>query len=313
MDDHSSGLPRSLGGPEPSWLTVIATTVRLWVQRHRRTCLRVLTGIVGLGLVAVLAITAIEVSSASQHPATTGSSSLTGVQNASGLRTQAAEWIANQVDSGAIVACDPAMCVALESAGLQAGRLLMIGTSSTDPLGSDLVVATPALRNQFGTRLASVFAPLVIASFGSGASRIDIRVTAADGAAAYQTGMAKDLAARISAGTQLLRNRDLTVSAAARAALRNGEVDPRLLVTLAALAAQQSVRVVAFSDLSPGISPVDVPYRAVTLAAARAKGLGSMSSFLNAQQSSFRPALVTDLGTTLSVEYGAPSPLGLLN
>jgi hypothetical protein len=175
------------------------------------------------------------------------------------------------------------------------------------------VVATPALRNQFGTRLASVFAPLVIASFGSGASRIDIRVTAADGAAAYQTGMAKDLAARISAGTQLLRNRDLTVSAAARAALRNGEVDPRLLVTLAALAAQQSVRVVAFSDLSPGISPVDVPYRAVTLAAARAKGLGSMSSFLNAQQSSFRPALVTDLGTTLSVEYGAPSPLGLLN
>jgi hypothetical protein len=318
MDDQSSGLSRSLPGPGPSWPTVIAATVRLWIQRHRRIFLGGMIAVVCLGLAAVLTVTAIEVGAASPSPGAAGSASQTVIQDASRLRAQAAEWIADQVDSDAIVACDPAMCAALETAGLQADSLLMVGTSATDPLGSDLVVATPALRTQFGTRLESVFAPLVIASFGSGASRIDIRVTAADGGTAYQAGMARELAARITAGSQLLRNRSITVSAAAREALRSGEVDPRLLLTLAALAAQQRVRIVSFSDPSPGTSPLDVPYRAVTLAPARSTskltaGLGSMSAFLNAQQSSFRPSLITNLGTALSVEYGAPSPLGLLS
>jgi hypothetical protein len=314
MDDQPSGLSRSLRGPEPSWPTVIAATVRLWIQRHRRMVLRGVIAVASLGLAAVLTVTAIEASSTS----TVGAASQAGIQAASKLQAQAAAWIANQVDSDDIVACDPAMCAALETAGLQAESLQMVGTSATDPLGSDLVVATPAMRSQFGTRLETVFAPLVIASFGSGASRIDVRVTAAAGGTAYQSGMARELAARVTAGTQLLRNRSITVSAAAREALQNGEVDPRLLVTLAALAAEQSVHIVSFSDPSPGTSPLNVPYRGVTLAPASSKtklqaDLGSMSAFLNAQQSSFRPALVTNLGTALSVEYGAPSPLGLLN
>ena len=78
------------------------------------------------------------------------------------------------------------MCAALQASGVAAGRLLVLGTSASDPLGSDLVVATPALRSEFGARLASVYAPVVIASFGSGAARIDIRAVAADGTAAYE-------------------------------------------------------------------------------------------------------------------------------
>jgi hypothetical protein len=106
------------------------------------------------------------------------------------------------------------MCAALQAGGVAAGRLLVLGTSASDPLGSDLVVATPALRSQFGARLASVYAPVVIASFGAGAARIEIRAVAADGTAAYNSALAADRSARISAGRQLIGNRHITVSAA---------------------------------------------------------------------------------------------------
>ena len=99
---------------------------------------------------------------------------------------EAANWIAGQVAASAIVACDPAMCAALHADGLPATRLLVLGTATADPLGSDVVVATLAVRNQFGTRLQSVYAPVVIASFGTGAGRIDIRAIAPDGTAAYR-------------------------------------------------------------------------------------------------------------------------------
>ena len=49
----------------------------------------------------------------------------------------------------------------------------------------DLVVATADIRAQFGGRLASVYAPAVIASFGSGSARIDIRWVYPGGAAKY--------------------------------------------------------------------------------------------------------------------------------
>ena len=114
------------------------------------------------------------------------------------------------------------------------------GSAAADPLGSDVVVATPALRSQFGTRLESVYAPAVIASFGSGAERIDIRAIAPDGARAFESALAADRRARIVAGSQLLRNPRVLASADARPALMNGEVDPRLLLTLAALAAQRA-------------------------------------------------------------------------
>ena len=98
------------------------------------------------------------------------------IHAAAATRDQAAVWIATQAGPGTIVACDPAMCAALQASGVAAARLLVLGTAAADPLGSDIVVAqTPALRGQFGARLASVYTPAVIASFGSGAARIDVR------------------------------------------------------------------------------------------------------------------------------------------
>jgi hypothetical protein len=238
------------------------------------------------------------------------------LQAATATRTTAARWIAGQVGASAIVACDPAMCAALQASGVAAGRLLVLGTSASDPLGSDLVVATPALRSQFGARLASVYAPVVIAGFGSGPARIDIRAVAADGTAAYDAAAAADRSARIAAGQQLIRNHRIAMTAAAQAVLRAGRVDPRLLAMLSALAAQQPLRILAFGDPSPGSSAA-IPLRGVELAPANAgthaaARLRTMLSFLRAQRQPFLPmtaALVHQ--SALSVEYAAPSPLGL--
>jgi hypothetical protein len=245
-----------------------------------------------------------------------GSQISLSLQAATASRATAARWVAGQVSPSAIVACDHAMCAALQASGVGAGRLLALGPSASDPLGSDLVVATQALRAKFGARLASVYAPVVIASFGSGPARIDIRAVAADGTAAYDSALAADRSARIAAGAQLIGNHRIAVTAAAGTALRAGRVDPRLLAMLAALAAQQPLRILTFGDPSPGASAA-IPLRSVELAPVQAgthaaARMGAMLSFLRAQQLPFRPAATALVnGSALSVEYAAPSPLGL--
>ena len=306
---------------EPSWPTVIATTVRLWLERHpgagRRSALAlVLIAVLGAGTAGAL-IGHAATSSARPAAARPGSAPAAALQAAATTREQAARWIAGQVAASAIVSCDPAMCAALQADGIAAGRLVVIGTAATDPLGSDVVVATPALRSQFGARLESVYAPAVIASFGTGAERIEVRAIAPDGAAAFESALAADRRARVAAGSQLLRNPRVIASADARSALMAGEVDPRLLLTLAALAANQPVRIRAFGDQSPGAGPA-VPLRGAEIGAlgtgdrARAS-LRSMLSFLDSQRPPFLPLRASLVGTSaLSVEYAAPSPLGLL-
>ena len=337
---HSTGLPArarrpqpsaQARPPEPSWPKVIATTLRLWHERHpllgrgatrrRRTAALAALGavVLGAGVAGALVGHAATSSPAAPAPGPQSRPASAGALGASAAtRGDAAKWVSGQVAPSAVVACDPAMCAALQADGLAATRLLALGTASADPLGSDLVVATAAVRSQFGSRLESVYAPAVIASFGSGAGRIDIRAIAPDGTAAYRSAVAADHSSRVSAGRQLLRNPRIAVAAGARPALRAGDVDPRLLILLAALAVQQPVRVTAFGDPSPGAAQA-VPLRSAQLAplstGARAgSSLRSMLSFTDAQQQPFLPLRASLASkSTLTVEYAAPSPLGLIS
>jgi hypothetical protein len=208
---------------------------------------------------------------------------------AAGDRTAAAAWIAGQLDAGITVSCDPQMCAQVRKAGLPAARLMTVAPSAGASLGAGVIVATPAIRDQFGARLAAVDAPLVIASFGSGADRVEVRAVAPDGAAALQASLATGHARLVSAGAQLLANKNIQASPAARASLLAGRVDPRLLVTLSALAADMPLRLVAFDDSSPGASPA-IPLRGAELGAGSLAGLAAALTFLHAQQSPYRPA-----------------------
>jgi tetratricopeptide (TPR) repeat protein len=236
-------------------------------------------------------------------------------------RAQAAAWVARQVSRSAVVACDPAMCAALHEQGLAAGDLLVIGPGAgPDPLGSDIVVSTAAVRSQFGARLAGVYAPLVIASFGTGSAAIEVRVTAPDGSAAYQRAMDADLRARQTAGTELIGNSQLSIAAPARQALAGGQVDSRLLTTIAALAQGRRLRIVGFGDSGPGAdggAPLRSAEVAVTGPGAGTAALGPLLAFLRAQRPPYLASTIasTQLSTgqpALRFTFSEPSPLGLL-
>jgi hypothetical protein len=239
-------------------------------------------------------------------------------------RNLAANWVADQVSRAAIVSCDPAMCQALQARGIPDGDLLELRTGTTDPFGSDLIVATAAVRSQFGGRLSSVYAPAVIASFGSGNLRITIRVIAPYGAAAYRSTLSADLLARKTSGAELLRNPRIVTSPTASRQLAAGLVDSRLLSTMVGMAVLQPVDIVAFGDSAPGAgagSPLRSAELAATGGAARSgssAALRSMLAFLRAQRTPYLAAHVEIVRHTggqilLLIEFAAPSPLGLLN
>ena len=315
---------------EPSWGAVLATTVRLWLRRRLGWAQRARPGrarwlaviVAGLVAVALLAGAATVVLSGKAGPGTGAAGAAKAVAAAAAARQRAAGWVAGQASPDAIVACDPAMCAALGAHGVPAGRLLVLGPARADPLGSDLVVATAAVRGQFGARLAGVYAPVTVASFGSGTARIDVRVVAPDGAAAYWAALAADLRARAAAGEQLLRNRSIHVSAAARSALAGGQVDPRLLVTLAALAHLHPLDITGFGRPSPGAS-AGVPLRSAVITGAAPPGSRHPVSpqglmvILHAQRSPYLPSSldivrIPPAGAVLRIGYPVPSPLGLL-
>ncbi len=238
-------------------------------------------------------------------------------------RGQAAAWITREVSRDAILSCDPLMCLTLRAHGIPAGDLLVLRPGMPDPLGSELVVATSAVRSQFGSMLSDVFAPTVIASFGTGSGAIPVRVIAPDGVRAYDAALSGDVQARRMAGEELSHNKRIMVSVLAAKQLAAGQVDSRLLVTLATMAALNPVHVAAFGDPGPGASP-GVPLRSVDLSAmggapwtGRSAYVRSALALLRAQLPPYQAASVGPVPaggdqTVLRIEFGAPSPLGLL-
>lgn len=310
--------PGTVARADPSWPTVASTTIRLWLDRHygrrarRRSLVLVLSALVAMALGAGVTLAFTQRQTASTH---VGTPAPNAIQVAQADRQKAAVWIAREVASNIVVGCDLQMCNQLQKSGFPGARLMQLQPTSPDPLGSQLVVATPVIRNQFGTRLASVYAPLVIASFGSGAERVDVRFVAPDGTKAFEAELATDRKARIAAGEQLLANNHVQASAEARNALLAGQADPRLLVTLGTLAGLMPIQLVAFDDPSPGASP-DVPLRGAEIGAATAAGLPAMVTFLKAQQDEYAPAVasITQIANgrhVVTVRYDAPGPMAL--
>jgi hypothetical protein len=247
----------------------------------------------------------------------------TALAGAAASRAAAARWVSREISRSAIIGCDSVMCDALIKSGVPSADLLVITLSSQDPLGADLLIGTPVLQSQFGSRLSGEYAPAVLASFGTGNTRVDVREIAAYGASAYRLALNRDLAARVLLGTQLVGNSQIALPVSAQTELAAGQVDPRLLITLPALAQRHPVRVLAFYDRAPGASS-GVPLSGVRLAGSDPKaGLPVhayrhwLVSFLRSQRSVYRAA---DVATTwrhgraiVSVRFARPNPIGLLH
>ena len=236
------------------------------------------------------------------------------------VRSQAINWIVQQVSRAEIVSCDPQVCAGLVAKGIPLANLDTIGNTSTDPLGSNLVVATAAIRAQFGKRLYSVYAPATLASFGSGNAEIDILWIPPEGAKAYRAALPADLGSRKTADAELLANSQITVSPSARTRLLSGDIDPRLVQLLATMAHYHVVSIVDFVNQSPGGGPASL-LRSVDLATAdpaahltRAAYLSWVNSLVNSQTAQYLPAVLKPITLStgqqvLRIGYSAPSPL----
>jgi tetratricopeptide (TPR) repeat protein len=275
---------------------------------------------------AAAALSVVQISGAFTQPSG-GRSPAIRAGTAAAVRLETATWVKHEVSVSAIVSCDPAMCAALQARGVPAGSLLTLGPAgSADPLGSNVVVATAPVRSELGARLTSVYAPVAVASFGAGGARIEVRVVAPDGSAAYLSALRSDLLARRSAGAQLLLNQQITVTGPARHQLADGLIDSRVLITLAVLARIEPLRIIGFGGCGPGASS-EIPMPAVEISeSARRKDqksgqstgyLTSFVTFLHAQRPPFLAARVRTerLGSgqpALRIDFAYPSPLGLL-
>jgi hypothetical protein len=328
---------------EPSWGRVLATTIELWAwrrlrhlgflrgpasgQRGEKRARRGRPGTRNLALAVIAAAVAVAgalqftgifpwTAARAVSPPSSKSAGAPAVAAAATAATQAevATWIVGQVSGSAIVGCYPAMCAALQGHGDIASRLVPLGPGLGGAFEADVVVTSAST----GKRLVDEYAPALIASFGSGGSRVEIRAVARGGAAAYKAAMRADLAARKSAAGQLLRNPRIRFTASDAARLRAGEVDSRLLATLAALSSQYSFGVTAFGDAAPGAQPL---YRQATItmdgrgnSPAR---LAAALTMVNAQAGPYLPAhsAIIRLGggrDVLRIEFAAPGALGLL-
>jgi hypothetical protein len=275
----------------------------------------------GLLLALVLVLAAVGALIFAHRQPTAGSGSQRIAAEAA-VRSQAVAWVTSQVGHDIVLACDAVMCSDLAQHGFPPGDLSVLAPTAPDPYGSELVIATAGIRSQFGDRLATVYAPTVLASFGTGPDRIDIRVVAKNGAA-YRIALRNDLLARQHSGAELLASSRITVTTLARQQLKVGQVDLRLLTAIAFLSAQQPVSIVGFGSLAPGADP-QVPLRYADLAENDPAGhltsagyVQALLAVIHGLRAPYVPNSVASMRLpggqlVLRIEFPAPSPLGLL-
>ena len=230
----------------------------------------------------------------------------------------AATWIAEQVSQQTVIGCDPVTCAAILAAGYGSGGQVVLQPGVSLPTGAGtVVVATPAVRAQYGAQLAAA-APAVIAAFGSGAEAVQVRVVVPGGQTAYSQAASSDITARRTAGRRLMANGRVHARTGARDALTDGLVDPRLLVVLSTLAAHYPVYINHFADAGP-LADSSVPYRLALIVGLtsthgprQTSELASVVKLLQQQPGSYRAALtvlpVSGSRYSLKIQFPAPSP-----
>ncbi len=288
-----------------------------------------MAGVLALAVMLIAGgVVALALSSRDAGNTVVRSSDSTAAKNRAAVRlardvASAATWVAAQVNRTAVVACDPAACDALAQHGFPSSQLTRLGPKATYPPKATIVVDTPILRHQFGTDLASSWAPAVLAGFGGDTDRITVRIMAPHGAAAYTSALQADRRQRQALGSGLLTSRQIVVTPAARSAMTAGDVDSRLLIVITAMASQQPIDILGFGQTWSGTT-LGIPLRTAYFAATDPAGYLSQAAYsqalisvLHIQPPAYRPVQVATVRLggrpALRVEYPAPSPLGLIS
>lgn len=239
-------------------------------------------------------------------------------------------WVEDNVPHNRRVLVDDAAWVDLVRAGFPRDNVVWYYKVDTDtaveakaPGGwrdYDFALVTQSLRTSTGTgAFPTVDTALanshLVASFGAGDARVDVRRIDPAGAKQTTVDRDRDVKASSSAGVALAKNSALTIAPAARDLLTGGRVDPRIVSVLALAAAEHRLSIRDF-PAATGDAPdtfrrsmvIDsVDGRPVTDATAE-----PLTRLLDVQAPPYRPAHVELADGRLTVTYLSPSPTGLL-
>lgn len=229
-------------------------------------------------------------------------------------------WVSANLPVDARLVADSAVMADLAKAGIPGWDLVdyraLDAQPATDAAAGwrvyDYIVSTPALRTglsasgQVRTALAS---STVVASYGAGPGRVEVREIDAQGLPAAADRVSKAEAASAAAGRQMLSSERVKLSPVAAQQVVTGMVDGRVLSVLVGLGSQFSLTVAGFSDPDPGgmfenrLRQVAVLVVDGTLVADRSQQVAAVTDWLAAQQGAFRPSAVAVHGNQLLIRF----------
>lgn len=213
----------------------------------------------------------------------------------------AQHWIEEHVPRDERVMTDDALWVDLVQAGFEPEDVVWYFKVDTDPevqalapagwRDYDWLVSTESFRSfpeNVGTQAAlALEQSVVVASFGAGDGRVEVRRIVEDPAATSEALAERAMAT--AAGAALLDNAGLVVDdAEVEALLRDGMADDRLVTLVAAAIGEHDLRLVDV-PAQPGEDAAGLPRRTVELAAVDQGARRQLVGFFEQQQPPFAP------------------------
>jgi hypothetical protein len=218
-------------------------------------------------------------------------------------------WLDDQLQPGAALHADALDRTELVAAGFPADRLRALDEPAA---AADVVLLTDRPGGRGAEPPARCPGPTMLTAlprWSGGPAQICSAGAPAD------TGDATGLASRIRIGTALAGNPALTLDPEAAELLTTGQVDPRVMIVLAALGSAHTLTVAEFpaAALEP---PATLRRRVVVTAVdgqvATTDGPLALHEWLGRQQPPYAPSVLRNDGNGLLVGYRGPSPAGLL-
>lgn len=241
----------------------------------------------------------------------------------------AESWMTQNAPADSRMLVDDAMWVDLVRAGFERENVVWYYKADTDtdvqeltPDGwrdYDYVVTTDSMRTfptEFPTVRQAIENSAVVASFGEGAQKVEVRLVDSDQAALAQAADDGLYAARSVAGQQVLKNPDVGVPAEEQDLLTSGVVDGRILLTLGQLSASGRIDVADITQLEGDPSGVHrqliVSSYAGQDARADAAGADALLRFYESLTGPLRPVSVERSDAGVVITFSPDEPVDLL-
>lgn len=235
-------------------------------------------------------------------------------------------WIEANVPRDHRLIVDDAMWVDLVESGFDRDNVVWYYKVDTDPAviaqspngwrDADWVVTTDSMLTipgQFPRVTDAIENSVVVAAFGEGDERVEIRRVQPQGAEVAEETAVTELAARTAFGSQLAENPNLTLEQGAQA-VADGALDPRALLLLADLAARGQVGVTDLPELrgEEGMLRRTVVLGALDGQPIDAAAAAALQVRIDRMPEAWAPVTASLVGDELTLTWAVGPPVGLL-